>query len=218
MEKMSSQEHERAKKEFFNENAEKWLDLWYKDPETGRHDRFQREFKRLFSLIPAKPGDHVVDLGCGSGVLVPYILEKIGGEGILYEVDYAEKMIASNKRLHRDKRVRFIVSDILAMPLLKGSCDLVICFSCFPHFQQKKRSLEAINHILRQGGSLVISHFDSAEDLNRHHSRVKGPVKHDRLPDDPEMRRLCKNAGFVIKKFINEKGFYLILAESKAGE
>ena len=79
----------RTRKQFFNDNAEAWLDMWYRNPDTGEYDRHQENFERLFSLLPLRPGDIVLDAGCGSGVLVPIILDRIGKTGLLYELETA---------------------------------------------------------------------------------------------------------------------------------
>ncbi len=199
-----------ARKTFFNERAENWLGMWYKNQETGEYNRYEKEFGRLFSLVPIKDGDHVLDVGCGSGVLAPYILERIWDNGVLYELDYAEKMIAVNKRLHNDKRIRFLVSDIVDVPLESNSCDLVMCFSCFPHFEGKEQAMRAMVRVLKKDGWLAVAHFDSSEELNNHHRKTSGPVMHDKLPDEKAMKKLFVNSGLKTEKFIDESGFYLI--------
>ena len=210
MKNMSSEELYEARKAFFNERAENWLDMWYKDQKTGEYDRYEKKFQRLFSLVPIKDGDHVLDVGCGSGVLAPYILERIWDNGVLYELDYAEKMIAVNKRLHNDKRIRFLVSDIVDVPLESNSCDLVMCFSCFPHFQEKEQAMRAMARVLKKGGWFAVAHFNSSEELNNHHRKDSGPVMNDKLPDEKAMKRLFVNSGLKTEKFIDESGFYLI--------
>ena len=40
-----------ARKAFFNERAEAWLDMWYKDHESGLYTRYREEFERLFACI-----------------------------------------------------------------------------------------------------------------------------------------------------------------------
>jgi len=74
----------RDRKAYFNERAEGWIDAWYRDPATGLLDKHKKDFERLFSIIPLMPGDRVLDAGCGTGVLVPFILERIAETGILY--------------------------------------------------------------------------------------------------------------------------------------
>ena len=209
--KMTPDEIYGARKQFFNACAEKWIDMWYRDPETGEQKKHEEDFKRLLSLMPLKSGDGVLDAGCGTGVLVPYILEVIGQSGILHELDFADQMIETNRRLHRQDNLRFIVSDLEHAPLADSSCDAAICFSCFPHFQDKEKALASLARILKPKGLLVISHFDSSEGINRHHQSCHA-VMHDHLPDEEAMRALLTYKNFQVETFIDEAGFYYLQA------
>jgi demethylmenaquinone methyltransferase/2-methoxy-6-polyprenyl-1,4-benzoquinol methylase len=209
--KMTSDEIFRERKQFFNDHAENWLGMWYKDHATGRYDKHKKDFERLFSLLPLKLGDHVLDAGCGTGVLVPFILDRITETGILYEMDYAEKMIETNRRLHDGGNIRFILADAENAALDDASCDVVICFSCFPHFQDKGKAMTTLSRLLKPGGVFAVSHFDSSEGIKKHHESCHA-VMHDHLPDEVAMRALLQAAGLGIDLFIDEPGFYCVVA------
>ncbi|MFH2121476.1 MAG: methyltransferase domain-containing protein [Pseudomonadota bacterium] len=209
--KMTPDEIYRTRKNFFNDHAESWRDMWYKDPATGCHDKHEKDLDRLFSLLPLKPGDHVLDAGCGSGVLVPSILERITSTGILYELDFADKMIETNRSLHEGDNIRFILADAENAPLDDASCDVVICFSCFPHFHDKEKAMTTLSRILKPRGIFAVSHFDSSEGINKHHGSCHA-VMHDHLPDEAAMRALLQTVDLGIDVFIDEPGFYCIIA------
>ena len=200
-----------TRKQFFNDHAEAWLDMWYRNPDTGEYDRHLDNFMRLFSLLPLKPGDRILDAGCGSGVLVPMILERIGSTGLLYEVDFAEKMIEVNRKLHDADNIRFIVSDAALAPVDAESCDIVLCFACFPHFQDKEETLQALTGMLKKGGTLAVVHFESSEGINRHHETCSA-VAHDYLPGREEMLSLFEAAALKVDLFTDEPGFYCVRA------
>ena len=209
--KMTPDEIYHTRKQFFNDHAERWRDMWYKDPATGRHDKHEKDFDRLFSILPLKPGDHVLDVGCGPGVLVPFILERITETGILYEIDFADKMIETNRNLHEGDNIRFILADAENVTLDNASCDVVLCFSCFPHFHDKEKAMKTLSRLLKPRGIFAVSHFDSSEGINKHHESCHA-VMHDHLPDEIGMRSLLQTVDLGIDLFIDEPGFYCIIA------
>jgi ubiquinone/menaquinone biosynthesis C-methylase UbiE len=214
---MTPEQTYRMRKQFFNDSAETWLDTYYKSPDSGQYDRHQKSFERLFSLVPLKPGDRVLDAGCGSGVLVPMLLERITSTGILYELDYAEKMIESNRNLHQKENIVFIVSDVTEAPLDDESCDVVLCFSCFPHFHDKEKAMAVLSRVLKSGGTFAVAHCDSSEELNQHHKSCQA-VMHDHLPVESEMRKLFQQSGLSINLFTDEPGFYCVIATKQAAD
>ncbi len=207
---MTSEEIYRMRKQFFNDSAATWLDTFYKNPESGQHDLHQKALDRFFSLIPLKPGDSVLDVGCGSGVLVPFVLKRITETGILYELDFAERMIEANKSLHKDGNIRFVVADAAEAPLEDASCDSIICFASFPHFHDKEKSMLALSRILKRDGTFVVAHLDSSEGIKKHHESCHA-VMHDHLPGKSEMYDLFQRAALSISLFIDEPGFYCIV-------
>jgi hypothetical protein len=60
-------------------------------------------------------------------------------------------------------------------------------------------------------GILAVSHFDSSDEINHRHKSCAA-VMHDYLPEEIEMRSMFRKAGLRIDLFIDEPGFYCILA------
>jgi demethylmenaquinone methyltransferase/2-methoxy-6-polyprenyl-1,4-benzoquinol methylase len=143
------------------------------------------------------------------------VLERITSAGILYELDYAEKMIDANRNLHKAKNIVFMVSDVAEAPLKVESCDVVLCFACFPHFHDKEKAMGVLAGALKRGGTFAVAHFESSQGLRRHHESCHA-VMHDRLPVQSEMRRLFQQAGLSIDLFTDEPGFYCVIAKKQA--
>ncbi len=70
---------------------------------------------RAVELLRLRPGDHVVDLGCGTGLSFPLLQDKIGPEGRLIGVDLTPEMLAvAKERVDRSgwTNVELVQADI----------------------------------------------------------------------------------------------------------
>lgn len=61
------------------------------DQDTSVHDRWRRS---LVDALPLQPGDTVLDVGCGTGLCFPHLLDRIGPSGAIIGLDPAPEMLA----------------------------------------------------------------------------------------------------------------------------
>nr|WP_321402214.1 methyltransferase domain-containing protein [uncultured Desulfobacter sp.] len=199
------------RKEFFNQRAAGWLDNHYKNPDTNRHDLYADRLRAIVAFLNLAPDSRVLDIGCGAGVLVPYLLEQLSSAGRLIEMDFSDQMIKANQERHTDERIRFICCDAAQMELDDQSLDAVICFAAFPHFSDKEQALKRMSNALKPKGRLVIAHLMSSSQLAAHH-HSHTPVSQDRLPDKETLFQWITDSGFDIETFKDEPGLYLVAA------
>ena len=69
-----------------------------------------------------------------------------------------------------------------------------------------------MNRVLKPGGKLVIAHALSSAEIKAHHNNAEEAVINDELPEEPEMKRLLKRAGFVVNTLVDKPGCYLCMA------
>jgi ubiquinone/menaquinone biosynthesis C-methylase UbiE len=50
----------------------------------------------VLSLLDAKPGERIIDLGCGTGELTEQISKIVGPEGTVVGLDSSESMVSPN--------------------------------------------------------------------------------------------------------------------------
>jgi ubiquinone/menaquinone biosynthesis C-methylase UbiE len=163
-----------------------------------------------------KPGYYVLDIGSGTGALLPFLIAEVGHEGIIVALDFSAEMLVQAQAKNFPPMVGLAQADVNAIPLPNNSVDMTICNSAFPHFSDKVRALKEIARVLRNHGRLVICHTMSREMLNRLHKSIGGIVTDDLLPDESQVRALIKQAGLKITHFEDRPERYLVIAEKRA--
>jgi ubiquinone/menaquinone biosynthesis C-methylase UbiE len=163
-----------------------------------------------------KPGYYVLDIGSGTGVLLPFLITEVGNEGKIVALDFSAEMLVQAQAKNFPPIVGFAQADVLAIPLADSSVDMAICNSAFPHFGDKVKALKEIARALKNNGRMVICHTMSREMLNRLHQSVGGIVANDLLPDEFQLRALAKQAELKITRFEDNPERYLVIAEKSA--
>jgi ubiquinone/menaquinone biosynthesis C-methylase UbiE len=163
-----------------------------------------------------KPGYYVLDIGSGTGVLLPFLIAELGGEGKIVALDFSAEMLGQAQAKNFPPIVSFAQADVLAIPLADNSVDLAICNSVFPHFTDKAKALKEIARVLRNNGRVVICHTMSRAMVNQLHQSAGGIVVSDLLPDESQLGRLIKQAGLRVTHFEDSPERYLVIAEKSA--
>jgi ubiquinone/menaquinone biosynthesis C-methylase UbiE len=196
-----------SRKAFFDKAADTWDERFC----TPRLSSFLEKFVPQFGL---EAGQRVLDVGTGTGVLIPYLVKEVGPSGSVTAIDFSENMVQACKTKHSHlKNVTVQVGDIEKEAVFPPeSFDAVVCFGVFPHLENKKKVLQNINRLLKPAGTLVIAHALSSEELKVHHKNAASSVCHDILPELPEMKQLLEKAGFTGISIKDEPGCYLCIA------
>lgn len=109
-------------------------------------------------LLNLKQGDRVVDLGCGTGLSFPHIMERIGPEGHLTGVDMTAGMLAcARERCDRAgwHNVELVQSEIASYDFPQG-IDAVISTGVMGYISEYGRVIQNAARALAPGGRLVI--------------------------------------------------------------
>lgn len=113
---------------------------------------------RAVQTLGLQRGNFAVELGCGTGINFPFIVEQIGPEGRLIGVDLSPRMLAcAQERVERAgwKNVELVQSDIVEYNLPEG-VNGVLSIGVFGYLADCDRVIEAASHALVPGGRLVI--------------------------------------------------------------
>jgi len=158
----------------------------------------------------------VLDVGTGTGVFVPFLLKKIGREGNLVCIDFAENMLKEARLKGFSGNIKYLCADIKDSGLPDETFDAVVCYSVFPHLQDKPKAMGEINRVLRKKGRLFICHTSSRRAINEIHRSL--PEVHEHLfPENDETRRLLSEAGFEEISISDGEDSYLVSARKLSG-
>lgn len=175
-------------REFFNSRAAIW------DETAAERDTLK--LQAMVDRLGLNPGMSVLDIGTGTGIFVSYILAKIGQSGKLVCLDYAEEMLKVARGKIFTGRISFICADIMESGLPDNAFDAAICYSVFPHFENKLRALKEIYRLLKRNGWLFICHTSSRQQINDIHRSIPEVCSH-LFPENNEMREMLKESGFI---------------------
>ncbi|MDR2893610.1 MAG: metalloregulator ArsR/SmtB family transcription factor [Deltaproteobacteria bacterium] len=149
---------ERASKttQFFNSIAMYW-DNMSREILGG----FQLE-EAVVSLMP-EACETAVDLGCGTGLMLEQLMRRAQN---VVGVDGSASMLELARRRFVEcaERVSLRIGDLEHLPLRDGEADFVCVNLVLHHLSHPRNVLEEGKRVLKPGGVLVLSDFDSHDD------------------------------------------------------
>jgi ubiquinone/menaquinone biosynthesis C-methylase UbiE len=155
----------------------------------------------------------VLDIGCGTGILVPELLNFYGSATCLVEFDLAEDMLRVNSTKFTGTSIGRVCADAQIMPFSDACFDLAVCFSALPHMPDKHAALRQILRILRPGGVFCVGHLSGSRELNAFHGSLEGPVAVDILPPAAALAQMLKDLGAVEIEAEESPEWYFVRAE-----
>lgn len=156
---------------FFDRLAPRW------DADMIRDDAV---IGTILDNAQVRSGAHVLDVACGTGVLIPdYLARNVAS---VTAIDLSPEMarIAADK--FRDaKNVTVLCGDAAGRDY-ERRFDCIVVYNAFPHFADPERLIEALSAQLNPGGTLTVAHGMSREQINRHHTGITEAVASDLMP------------------------------------
>ena len=123
------------------------------------HGRGLEATVELADLMPARAGDHVLDIGSGIGGPGRYIATRFNCRvtGIDLTAEFCEVARHLTKLAALDDRVRFDTADALAMPFADGTFNGAYSINVAMNIADKAAFYREIRRVLAPGGWLVLA-------------------------------------------------------------
>lgn len=149
--------------EFFDRMAPQW------DADMIRHDDI---IATILDNAGVKPGVRVLDVACGTGVLIPdYLAREVES---VTGVDISPEMIRIAREKFPQDNVRFLCADVENAPL--EEYDVIMVYNAFPHFPEPEELIKSLVGHLAIGGTLTIAHGMSRAQIDHHHEGTASKV------------------------------------------
>ncbi len=121
--------------------------------------------RQMVNNLNLKPGDIVLDLGCGPGLWTSLLAEKVKPTGRIVGLDsdtdfirYASENIADQY----EEIIEFHEGDFRSVPFEDDSFDLVLFGNCFAYVIDYQKVLEEQKRVTRKGGRITVKDFEGS--------------------------------------------------------
>lgn len=148
--------------EFFNRLAPEWDNGLNKDSKI---------INTILDNAGVKEGCAVLDVACGTGVLISDYLER--NVSSVTGIDISPQMLKLAEQ--KFPQAEFICADAQKTEFNK-KFDCIMIFNAFPHFPDPEDLIKHLSKFLKPDGTLTVAHDMSRDGINKHHEGAASKV------------------------------------------
>ncbi|WP_424979664.1 methyltransferase domain-containing protein [Leisingera sp. S232] len=142
----------------FDEDTARVLEDAYQGADISRRRRAS------FDALSPLPGDHILDLGCGNGLLTLELARAVGATGHVAGYDASPEMLAAARsRLEDRDNVTLTEGEASNLPYEAESFSKAVALQVLEYITSRRPVLHGLHRVLQPDGRLVIGdvHWDT---------------------------------------------------------
>ncbi len=117
--------------------------------------------KRLaVDILELSPNSRVLDVGTGTGAIIPYLASKLGAGGRVTGIDFSGPMIErANARIRKKgiaKHAEAVVGDMTGLSYPDACFDAALATFAFTSFPEPEKAMMEVARVLKPGARLSI--------------------------------------------------------------
>jgi len=144
--------------DFFDSRAASW------DAEMIKNDSI---IGKILDNAEVFKGQDVLDVACGTGVMIPFYLER--GVNSVTGIDISPEMAKIAGEKFKDEPAVSILCGDVEETVFDKKFDRIVVYNAFPHFPDPQRLIRILSSLLKEGGRLTVAHGASRESIDGHH-------------------------------------------------
>lgn len=150
--------------EFFDRLAPQW------DRDMIKNDRI---IETILENADIRPGQQILDVACGTGVMIPYYLQK--NVASVVGIDISPEMTKIAREKFSQANVQILCGDIENTEFSQ-KFDRIVVYNAFPHFPDPENLIRTLANLLKPGGSVTVAHGMSRAHIEAHHKGAASKV------------------------------------------
>ena len=122
--------------------------------------RRRAAYRTLVAAAGVRPGQHVLDVGCGTGYFARLLAEAVGPDGLVVGVDPSAEMIAyADRQAGRASNRQFRLGTAESLDFPADQFAVVVSSLMLHHLPEDLRlpALREMRRVLRPGGTLLVA-------------------------------------------------------------
>lgn len=135
---------------------------WADEGEGAKMERHHLDItQKTLRLMDLRPGERVLDLGCGSGWATRLLARIVGegpqGFGQVIGIDIADEMVRQARAESRDfEHIMFVIGSAAQIPWEENFFDKVLSVESFYYYPDQERALAELFRVMAPRGRLFI--------------------------------------------------------------